>query len=101
MRLTPEQAAEVRASKGLYRAADVARHYGVHRSTVKRIWDGELHKDAGVASEPPNVITRPRPSDLYEDILILVRRGLTYEEVANTLGVSKSSVWAIAEGVWV
>src|SRR5690242_21260296 len=100
MRLTTETVEFIKASQGLYRASDVARHYGVHRSTVTRIWDGAVHSSVSPAVEPPNVISRPRPSELAEDIRLLLGRGMTPVEVAEALGVSVASVY-VQRGVFV
>lgn len=95
MRLTNEQAAEIRACKNVYRASDVARHYECHRSTIKRVWDGQHHADVAPALEPPNLMSRSRPSELVEDIRILRNRGMSPEEVAAVLNVSVASIYAV------
>jgi DNA invertase Pin-like site-specific DNA recombinase len=100
MRLTADAVAEIRASEGVYRAADVARAYEVHRSTVVRIWAGSIHEGIECAPEPPNIITTPRPVDLEEDIRLLTNRGYTPEKVASTLGISVRSVY-MHRGVFV
>lgn len=94
MRLTREQAAEIKASRGLYRASDVAREYDVHPSTVARIWAGEAYKDIRPSREAPdiNVITRPR--DVVDDIRTLLMRGMKPVEVAKRLQISIGSVYA-------
>lgn len=94
MRLDATAVAEIRAAQDLYRPIDVARHYGIHRSHVKRIWDGEVHAGIAPAEEPPNVITRRRPSELSEDIRLLLSRGKTPDEVAEVMGISIRSVYA-------
>lgn len=96
--LAPDVVAEIKATAGIYRAADVARHYGVHRSTVKRLWEGE--RRAGIPKgQVPNINTRPRTEDLYDDIQILLRRGMKSEAVAKTLNISVHSVNAV-RGNW-
>ena len=87
---------QIAACQGIYRAADVARAYDVHRSTVTRIWA----RAAVVNQEPPNIQTRPRPSELQEDIRLLLNRGMTVKEVADALGISERSVYQY-RGVWV
>ena len=100
MRLTADAVEKIKASEGLYRASDVARAYEVHRSTVCRIWNGEIHTDVRPAPEPPNITTRARPSELIEDIRLLLNRGWKVQEVADYYGIDRSSVYA-ARGVFV
>ena len=100
MRLDEDKVALIRASQGIYKASDLAREYDVHRSTVVRIWAGGIRADVRPAPEPPNINTKPRPRDLAEDINILIRRGLSHEEVAKALGISKGAVSAY-RGVFV
>lgn len=85
----------IAACKGVYRQADVARAYDVHPSTVGRIWAS----GGGGDIEPPNITTRPRPSELQEDINLLLNRGMSVEAVANTLGISVRAVYQY-RGVW-
>lgn len=99
MTLQAEQVAEIRASEGCYRAADVARAYDIHRSTVTRIWAGIVHEEIPAAYEPPNIQTKVRPRDVAEDIHTLLNRGMNPEQVAKTLGISKASVYR-ARGVF-
>jgi DNA invertase Pin-like site-specific DNA recombinase len=93
-KLTTRAVEEIKAANGLYRAADVARAYDVHRSTVTRIWGGAVHQEINAASEPPNVISRVRPKEVADDIRLLLDRGKTPEEVAEQLGVCRASVYA-------
>jgi len=83
--LTTETVAIVKAAKGYYRAADVAREVGVHRSTVTRIWAGEWHRDVEPAREVPSIKHRVRPVDYQEDIRILLARGLKDYEVGRPI----------------
>ena len=98
--LTTDAVAEIKAAKDVYRAADVARNYQVHRSTVKRIWDGQIHTDVSPAPDFPDLTIRYRPSDLAEDIAVLAGRGMKPREIAQELGISVSAVWQM-RGVWV
>lgn len=100
MRLDEAAVAEIRAAQELYRPIDVARHYGVHPSTVKRIWDNELHAGINAAPEPPNVVTRPRPSELAEDIRLLLGRGMAPAAVAEEMKISVASVYAIGKDIY-
>lgn len=94
MRLDADKVALIRAANGVYRASDVARAYDVHRSTVVRIWAGVIHEDVRPAPEAPDIITKTRPRDVAEDIQILLDRGLSHQEVADALGISKGAVSA-------
>lgn len=100
MKLTTDMVAEIKSSQGIYRASDIARAYEVHRSTVLRIWEGTRRSAVQANSEAPNVITRNRPSDLKQDIDILLDRGHTPEQVAVTLHISARSVY-IYRGVFI
>jgi DNA invertase Pin-like site-specific DNA recombinase len=100
MKLTREAVQEIKAAQGMYRAADVARAYDVHRSTVNRIWSGAVHQEVNAASEPPNVISRVRPKEVADDIRLLLDRGKSPEEVAEELGVCRASVY-MYRGVFV
>lgn len=99
-RLTNEAVAEIKACQGVYRASDTARTYEVARSTVTRIWAGTRQAQINAAPEVPNVVSRNRPSELQDDIRLLLDRGLSTEEVASELGVSERSVYAY-RGVFV
>lgn len=99
MRLTDADVAEIRAAENVYRPADVARHYDVHRSTVTRIWAGDLRETVPPAKEPPNIETRARSKELADDIRLLLNRGMSYKEVALHFDVAVSTVYA-AKGVW-
>lgn len=92
--LTRDDVAQIKAARGVYRAADVARNYDVHRSTIKRIWDGTVHSDVSPAPDFPDLVVRYRPSDMADDIAILLARGMHPREIAHTLNISISTVWA-------
>ena len=93
MRLTEAQAAEIKASEAVYRASDLARHYGVNRSTVARIWAGSIWQEVQ-PSDIPNIKTKTRAVDLAEDINLLIARGMKVDEVAQHLGLSRSTIYA-------
>lgn len=95
MTLTRTAVAEIKTSAGIYRASDVARHYGVHRSTVCRIWQGEAHRAVPPADDFPDITTPLRGADLYEEVETLLDRGLTVDEVARAVGVSKRTVYKV------
>jgi DNA invertase Pin-like site-specific DNA recombinase len=99
-RLTTDKVELVKASYGVYAAADVARAFQVHRSTVTRIWNGEYHQDVPPAEDAPNIVTRNRPGSMREDVLILLDRGMTVQEVADELNISRSSVYALRGGTF-
>lgn len=94
MKLTTRDVQEIKAAEGMYKAADVARAYDVHRSTITRIWGGEVHANVNASTEPPNVISRIRPKEVADDIRLLLDRGKSPEEVAEQLGVCRASVYA-------
>lgn len=92
--LTRTAVGEIKASEGVYRAADVARHYGVHRSTVVNIWRGRRHVDVP-ATDFPDIWTRPTRDQLAEDLEVLIARGMSLEEAAEYLQVSRRTIYAI------
>jgi hypothetical protein len=98
--LTTDTVANIKACNGIYRASDTARHFGVHRSTVKRIWDGQVHRQVSPAPDFPDIAALRRPVDLIEDINLLLDRGLCPYEVALALGISERSVW-VYKGVFI
>ena len=100
MRLTTDTVQFIKAAEGVYRASDVARAYNVHRTTVTRIWEGSIHKHVRPAQEAPDIETKPRPSELVDDIRLLLARGMSATEVAAQLNISKSSVYMLG-GVFV
>lgn len=93
MQLTTTTVANIKASEGVYRASDVGRHYGVHRSTVCRIWQGQIHRDVSPAPDFPDIHTRLRGEDLTEEIRTLLARGMKPSEIAEHLGIAERTVW--------
>ena len=87
--------AAIKAAQGVYRAADVARAYGVHPSTVTRIWDGQSHADIRPAPDFPDIPVQYRPRDLADDIHIMLERGMSVNEVAQLLNIHRSSVYRV------
>lgn len=86
--------AQIKACEGIYRASDVSRHFGCHRSTVLRIWDDELHCDVSPARDFPDIKPRNRATDYAEDLNILVSRGMTVKEAAAVLNIKlKTAYW--------
>lgn len=98
--LSRDEVAEIKAAKGIYRQADVAKAYDVHRSTIKRIWDGTIHGAVAPARDFPDIPVKYKPRDLADDIAVLLARGMHPNEVAALLNVSTSAVWNY-KGVWV
>lgn len=90
---------EVKACHGIYRMSDVARHYGIDKSTVKRIWDGERRQDIAAAADFPDIQVRPHTADLRDDIVCLLVRGLGVKDIASTVGLSPASIYAVKAGV--
>lgn len=95
MTLSPIAVSEIKASAGIYRASDVARHYGVHRSTVGRIWDGDIRAGIEPASDFPDIPTPLRDEELWEEVTALLERGLSVDEAATALGVSKRFIYKV------
>lgn len=100
MRLSKIDVQYVKAAEGAYTASEVARHYNVHPSTVGRIWEGVHHADVSPADDCPDIPRRLRGSELYEDINILISRGLSNKEVAEQLDCSVSTVNAVGRGLF-
>lgn len=88
----------IKASEGVYRASDVARHYKVHRSTVCRIWQGQIHNGVRPAPDFPDITTPLRAGDLAESVLTLLERGMRVKEVAAELGISERTVYKVRAG---
>lgn len=99
-RLTRNDVALIKASEGVYRQADVARHFDVHPSTVHRVWNGQVHQDVRPAPEPPNVAARPSLSLVKEDVRLLREQGYSAKEIALALCIGISSVYACLDGVF-
>ena len=100
MQMLPKSVVEeVKACQGIYRMADVARHYGIDKSTVKRIWDGERRQDVAAAADFPDINVRPHTADLHEDIVCLLVRGLGVKDIASTVGLSPATIYAVKAGV--
>lgn len=97
--LSADAVSQIKAARGVYRASDVARAYDVHKSTIKRIWDGSVHGAVAPALDFPDLSVKYKPRDLTEDIAIYLERGMTPKEVANALDISERSVWRY-KGVW-
>ena len=93
MRLTTDAVANIKASEAIYRASDVAKAYGVNRSTVHRIWTGAGHSEVLPAYEPPDIETKARPSELADDIQLLAQRGWSAQQIADHLNIAVSSVY--------
>lgn len=93
--ITTEAVAEIKACEGVYRGSDVARHYGVHRSTVVRVWQGHTHADVEAAEDFPEITAPLRGQDLRETVRTLLQRGLSPSDAATEAGVSRSTVYAI------
>lgn len=93
--LTNDAVADIKAAQGIYRAADVARAYNVHRSTIKRIWDGQVHRNVCASGDFPDIVARPKREDLAEDLYTLLQRGRSVEEAARELNISRTAAYQI------
>lgn len=87
--------ANIKASEGIFRAADVAKHYDVHRSTVVRIWKGQAHATIVPAPDFPDIRIDYRPQDKAEDLRILMERGMSIKEAADELGMARSTAYLL------
>jgi DNA invertase Pin-like site-specific DNA recombinase len=93
VRLTESAVSEIRACADVYRQADVARAYGVHASTVLRIWRRERYKLVEASPEPPNIEALRTAQNVKEDVLILANRGMKPVEIAEELHISLTTVY--------
>jgi hypothetical protein len=91
--IDPRTAAQIKACQGVYSLSDTARHFGVGKASVHRIWNGETH-GAVAPGDTPNVVSKRVPKDiLIDDGQVLLQRGLSLNEAADTLGVSKTTLY--------
>lgn len=93
MRLTESAVSEIRACQEVYTQSSVARAYGVHRSTVNRIWHGKHHVNVPAAPEPPNIEASKTADIVKDDVMILANRGMRPNEIAEALNVSLVTVY--------
>lgn len=98
--LTTDAVGQIKAAQGIYRASDVARAYEVHRSTVKRIWDGAVHKQVSPATDFPDIAARPNRQDLADDLRIYMERGMKLDEAAQALNISRATAYQL-KGIFV
>lgn len=95
-RLTTTAVSEIKACAGIYRASDVARNYGVHRSTVVRIWQSKVHRHIRSAGDFPDLHVKPSRQDLAEELDILIRyRGKSIDQAADELGIARSTAYLL------
>lgn len=86
--------AQIKACEGVYSMGDTARHFGVSKDTVHRIWTGKAHTNVPAAVEPANVISTRVPAEvIVEDGERLLGRGMSVAEAARQLGVSKTTMY--------
>lgn len=79
----------VAACRGVYRATDVARHFGVSKATVYRVWN----TDDDPKVDPPNIWdTKVTAEILQADAPILARRGMTVQQIADHFGVRPARI---------
>ena len=85
--LSPDQALEALACREVYTVGDTARHFGVSKSTIARLW--RFDRDTADLPEPPNIWhTRTTDDLILADGQLLLNRGLTLDQAAAHLGVS-------------
>lgn len=91
--INPDVVARIKACQGVYSVGDTANYFGVSKSTVHRIWNG-AHSHVAPAEEPANINSSRIPSDvIVEDGKRLLARGMKVTQVAQALGVSKTTVY--------
>lgn len=98
--MTNDAVSQIKAAQGIYRGSDVARAYGVHRSTITRIWAGSRHAGVSPANDFPDIQARPQTTDLAEDMRILLERGMNQEEVCKALDISRATYYHL-KGVFI
>lgn len=91
--INPDTAGRIKACRGVYSVGDTAKHFGVSKDTVHRIWTEKAHTDVPVAPETPYVNrSRVPASEVKEEATWLIRAGSTVEEAAQRIGVSPSRI---------
>lgn len=88
MPLDTRTVADIKAAEGVYRAADVARHFNVNRSTVTRIWKGQRHAGVQPADDYPDFYVRPTADGLAEEVNERLSRGDNIRDIAQDLDIS-------------
>lgn len=88
MTMTVDTIAEIKACQGIYRASDVARKYGVHRSTVIKYWDGTRRSSVSPATDYPDWYSRPTTGGMAEEVSERISRGDNIKDIADELGIS-------------
>jgi hypothetical protein len=78
-RITSEQAAEIRALKGVKKLDEIAAEYGVSYSTVSNIWVGRTHSPN---RKGPPVWSKEEDAELVD----LNDRGHNHKEIAGVIG---------------
>lgn len=92
--INPDIAARIKACNGVYSIRDTANYFNVSKDTVHRIWTGRAHTNVSPASEPANIKSSRVPAEvIIEDGRTLLQRGLSVSQVAERLGVSKTTVY--------
>lgn len=90
-KLTKDQIAEIKACEGVYTASDVARHYGIARFYVGKVWRGENHKDVAPADDFPDIeVQKPFLDEM--DVFALYMRGMKASEIAAVLGWGEKTI---------
>jgi transposase-like protein len=90
-----DKAAQIKACQGIYRASDVATHFGVHKSTVTRIWNGQRHADLSPADDYPDFRARPTPGGIAEEVQERLARGDSVKHIAEDLGITTRWVYQL------
>lgn len=89
--MLPDTALAIQSCRGCYTCRDTADHYGVSRSTVRRLW--ALVDDDTELPEPPNLTgTQITASLILADTQILLDRGHSLTYVARHFGVTPKRI---------
>jgi hypothetical protein len=91
----------VRRCRGGERQADVARDFGIGVPNILAILSGRTWSaTTGIARKGPTKAAKPKlTEELARQVFRRCRAGESQKDVANSLGVSRSNVWAIMHGV--
>lgn len=92
--INPDTAARIKACQGVYSMGDTAKYFGVSKRTVHSLWHGKTHVDVSPAPEAVNINSSRIPHDVIaQDVQTLLGRGMTIEEAAQEIGVSRTTVF--------
>lgn len=92
-RVSRQTTLDIRACRDVYQVRDVCRHFGVHGSTVRRIWADDWPFADMPGGQVPNIWDTYTSDDIIlADTQILLDRELTLTEVAEHFRVSPDRI---------